>query len=162
MNMYTTMHICKSTFNITSYLSINQLCQCLCLYVYICVSVHTFKKWPELSTPNLVEIQSTAGYRQALALASKVPGHRMIKCKDSISGYWYTFCHLSYLSVCLPVWCIVAKRLIGSGCHFGWWVGWVEGMPHGKRQFWGKCGASHCNQWGLRCTVDSRCVKQLI
>jgi len=30
-------------------------------------------------------------------------------------------------SVCLSVQCIVEKRLIGSGCCLGLWVGWVRG-----------------------------------
>jgi len=36
-------------------------------------------------------------------------------------------CLLSHVSVCLFRKCIVAKRLIRSGCRFGWWVGSVEG-----------------------------------
>jgi len=33
-------------------------------------------------------------------------------------------------SVCLFGRCTEAKRLIGSGCRFGWWVGLVEGWVY--------------------------------
>jgi len=61
------------------------------------------------------------------------------------------------LSVGLSAKCIVAKWLIGSGCHLGRWVGWSRDRCiqwgwlslklKGKGQFWGEVGASHCNQW---------------
>jgi len=57
----------------------------------------------------------------------------------------------------------VVKRLIGSGCRLGgeWGrskdgcIRWVDNVE-GEGQFWGKCGASHCNQWEL-CDVVILC-----
>jgi len=42
------------------------------------------------------------------------------------------------LSVCRYGKCIVAKRLIGFGCRFRWWMGVLDGMvsSKGKGQFW--------------------------
>ena len=64
--------------------------------------------------------------------------------------------------------CIVAKRLMGSGCRLGWWVGragygcirfwWWSSK--GKGQFRGEFAASHCNQWGLCCVVVWKCVER--
>jgi len=35
---------------------------------------------------------------------------------------------------------------------------WGEDRQRGRGSFGGKCGASHCNQWGLRCIVAQKCV----
>jgi len=58
----------------------------------------------------------------------------------------------------------VAKRLIGSGCCFGCEWGrlsrdrCIRWVSNGKGQFWGKCGASRCNQWGL-CGMVILCLR---
>jgi len=61
-------------------------------------------------------------------------------------------CRLSHLSVSVSGTCTMPKWLIGSGCHFGWWVGSdaLDGVIiKGNGQFWDKCGTYHCNQLGL-------------
>ena len=66
------------------------------------------------------------------------------------------------VSVCRSPKCTVAKRLNGSGCHLGWWVGSVEdgcirmmGLLNveGENSFGGEFGASLCKKWGLCCIV---------
>jgi len=82
------------------------------------------------------------------------------RAEVGISRYWYRFCRLDHLSVCvslcLSVWCIVAKWLIGSGCYLGQWVSWVSRdeavswdwqLPHRKGQFWGGYGHSIVTNW---------------
>jgi len=39
-------------------------------------------------------------------------------------------------------------------CDLGLW------SSKGKGQFWGKFGASHCNQWGLCCIVVWKCMQR--
>jgi len=74
-------------------------------------------------------------------------------------------CRQSHLSVCLSVCrsvglsegCTVAKRLIGCGRRLGGervgrGMGVLNGggdCRRGRGSFGSKCGASHCNQWGI-------------
>jgi len=64
------------------------------------------------------------------------------------------------LSLCLTGKCTVAKQLIGSGCHLGWWVGQSRDgcirwgwWKSGRSCFGGEFETSHCNQWWLCCIV---------
>ena len=72
---------------------------------------------------------------------------------SSIPSVSLSVCWSVGRSVCLSRKCTVAKRLTGSGCHLGWWVGSVEGIrwggdsQRGRGNFGHKCGVSHCYQW---------------
>jgi len=69
------------------------------------------------------------------------------------------------LSVGLSGKSTVAKRLSGSGCRWdGEWGRSMDGCRRGgdrrmgRGWFEGESGASHCNQWGLRCIVVWKCM----
>jgi len=63
-----------------------------------------------------------AGHPPSYINSALLSGYRVER-----QSYWN--CRLSQLLVCV-YWsvrkCTVAKRLIGSGCRLGWWVGSVE------------------------------------
>jgi len=53
---------------------------------------------------------------------------RVVVYQASVSSYvadHLAICLSVSRSVCLSAKCIVAKRLSGSGCRLGWWVGSV-------------------------------------
>jgi len=96
--------------------------------------VFTFLVPANLSTPGQRAIKWLFLLLLLLLLSSLVSlPINTIECKR----YWNrTFaCPLcrsafSQSLVCLSWKCIVAKWLIGSGCHFGWWMGSVEGWVY--------------------------------